>query len=61
MLSGDISELIKITEINLYVWKGGTNETVFSVLHVHQTYTREQSLYFRDEGFMPCACTGIEL
>jgi hypothetical protein len=62
MLSGDASELIKATEIDLYaVLERGNSETVFSVLH--QTYALEQSLYARDviKWFMSCACIGIEL
>ena len=46
MLSGDASELIKATEIDLYVLERGNSETVFSVLH--QTHALEQSLYARD-------------
>ena len=43
MLSGDAGELIKATEIDLYVLERGNSETVFSVLH--QAYALEQSLY----------------
>ena len=55
MLSGDAGELIKATEIDLYVLERGNSETVFSVLH--QTYALEQSVYARDviKWFMPYA------
>jgi hypothetical protein len=58
MLSGGASELIKATEIDLYVLERGNSETVFSVLH--QTYALEQSLYARDviKWFMKISVLG---
>ena len=63
MLSGDTSELIKATEIDLCVFEWGNSEIVFSVLHQTYALSLELSLYAWDviKWFMPYDCIGIEL